>query len=333
MTTTPSPDTGQGLATLDTDHGRAVALAALTDEVRANVAASKAANTARAYRADWQHFTAWADRHGCPTLPATPEVLACYLTGLAHDGARPSTVERRRAAIGFAHRAAGHDDPGRSELVRATVAGIRRRLGTAPHRKAPATTAVLRAMLGTLDRTTLAGKRDAALLLVGFGAALRRSELVALEVPDVAVEARGVRVTVRRSKTDQEGEGTELGIPRGSDPATCAARALAEWLAVAELTAGPLFRRVTRTGTVGALAVPDADVARLVKRCAERAGLDPADYAGHSLRAGLVTAAAEAGADAVTIARQSRHRSMTVLAGYIRRATVYDLNAAGMVGL
>jgi site-specific recombinase XerD len=194
-------------------------------------------------------------------------------------------------------------------------------------------TAEVRAMFDTLDDTP-GGLRDRALLVLGFAGGFRRSELVALDVADVVDRAEGLVVTLKRSNTDQEGAGREVGIPYGSHPETCPVRALRAWLAAAGIDDGALFRPVTRAGVVGAERLSAKAVALRVKVAVERAGVgDPSRYAGHSLRAGLVTAAAEAGVQERVIAEQTGHRSMAVLRRYIRSANMFQQNAAAEVGL
>lgn len=295
------------------------------------IGAAKAPATLRAYRTDWRDFTTWCSARGLDELPAAPETVAMYLTDLAGVKA-VATLQRRLTSISQAHQAAGLDSPTRAAVVSNTWKGIRRTFGVAQVGKAPARTAEIRAMVATLDEDLL-GRRDRALLLVGFAAAMRRSELVALDVDDVDERDDGLVITIRRSKTDQEGQGEQLGVPYGSNPATCPVRALRAWLAAASIDEGPIFRPVDRHGRLGASRLSDRAVALVVKRCAERAGLDPARFAGHSLRAGLITSAAEAGVHERDIMRQSRHRSLPVMRRYIRGAGLFDDNAATAVGL
>ena len=179
----------------------------------------------------------------------------------------------------------------------------------------------------------LIGLRDRALILLGFAGAFRRSELVALDVADLAFNRDGLTVTLRRSKTDQEGQGRKVGIPYGSNPDTCPVRVLQAWLETAGLAEGPVFRSMNRHGpcTTGRLA--PADVARVVKKLAERAGLDAARYAGHSLRAGHATSAAIAGASERSIMNQTGHRSVQMVRRYIRDGILFRENSAGKLGL
>lgn len=306
-------------------------LVALVEAARDYIDASKAPATLRRYASDWAHFTAWCRAHGLEHLPAAPETVALYLADLAGVLAT-GTIGIRLSSIRAAHEQAGHTSPTTSPVVRDTWAGIRRTFGTAQHGKAPARTQEIRAMVATLGDGP-GGIRDRALLLIGFAAALRRSELVALDVDDVTEREDGLVVTLRRSKTDQEGAGAELGVPFGSDPTTCPVRALRRWYEASGIEAGPIFRPVTRHGVIGEARLTDRSVALVVKRTAERAGLDPVQFAGHSLRAGLITSAAEAGVQERHIMAQSRHKSVPVMRRYIRGATLFQDNAAAAVGL
>jgi integrase len=226
----------------------------------------------------------------------------------------------------------GLEAPSRSTLVVNTMKGIRRTKGTAPAQKAPALSDDIRAMVRASDGG-LIGMRDCAMILLGFAGAFRRSELVGLMVEDCAFGKDGLTVTLRRSKTDQTGEGRKVGIPYGSNPETCPVRNVREWLERAKITAGPLFRSINRHGQMQAAAPSGGDVARIVKKLALRAGLDPAAYAGHSLRAGHATTAAMAGASERSIMAQTGHRSVQMVRRYIREGSLFRENSAGKLGL
>jgi site-specific recombinase XerD len=292
---------------------------------------SVAANTRRAYRADWRDFSAWCARHGLSPLPASPETVAVYLADLA-GFRKTSTIGRRLSAIAQAHTTAGYASPTAEAAVRQVMSGIRRRHGTRQQGKEAALTADVRAMVGTLDGS-VRGLRDRSLLLLGFAGAFRRSELVGLDVADATRSRDGLVVTVRRSKTDQEGAGREVGIPFGSTPATCPVRALEDWLAAAAITDGALFHPIDRHDNVRPTRLTDQSVALVVKRAALAAGLDAALYAGHSLRSGLATAAAQAGVSERTIMEQTGHKSLPIVRRYIRRGSLFTENAAAKVGL
>lgn len=291
---------------------------------------AKAPNTLRAYRADLRAFAAFCRERGEGTLPADGATVARYLATLAAGGYKMSTIQRRLVAINLAHKTRGHPPPGSDPTVRAIMQGIARVHGTAAARKAPLVTARLQQVLGGLG-DDLHGRRDRALLLLGFAAALRRSELVALDVGDLAAVPEGLVLTLRRSKTDQEGAGRIIGVPYGRDPALCPVRALAAWREAGSITEGALFRPLGRAGVVGDERLSDRAVARVVQRAARAAGLDPAHFGGHSLRAGLATSAAAADVSERVIAQQTGHKSMTVLRTYIRTGQLFRENAAGAV--
>ncbi|MCA1832892.1 MAG: site-specific integrase [Actinobacteria bacterium] len=264
-------------------------------------------------------------------MPAEPATVAIYLTDLT-EVAKTSTVERRLASIAFAHRTANLASPTDDPIVKAVWAGIRRVHGTAEAQAAPITVGLLRRMIANLPSGP-GGTRDAALLLVGFAGALRRSELVALDVADLEDRHEGLVLTLRRSKTDQEAAGRQVGLPYGSNSATCPVRNLTAWLDVAGIIDGPVFRPVDRHGRIATTRLSAAGANRIVQRAVGRTGTDPRSYSAHSLRAGLATAAAEAGISERAIMSQTGHRSLVVARGYIRSGSLFRDNAAAQVGL
>src|ERR1017187_430931 len=292
---------------------------------------SKAANTIRAYRADWAHFESWCKAHGQPSLTASPETVALYVTDLAATH-KTSTLTRRISAISQAHQIAGLETPTGSAKVRLVMAGIRRTKGTAQKGKTPILVDDLRRMLAGLPGNLL-GVRDRVLLLIGFCGTFRRSELVALDAADVAVTREGLVVTIRRSKTDQEGEGRKIGIPYASHLETCPVRSLQDWLEKSGITEGPLFRPIDRFGRMASIRLSAAAVADIVKRYVAAVGLDAAEFAGHSLRSGLATSAAAAGASERSIMRQTGHRSEKMVRRYIKDGSLFRENAATVLGL
>jgi site-specific recombinase XerD len=295
-------------------------LAAATEYARAE----KAAATRRAYRSDFEIFRAWCAERRVTALPAAPEAVAAFLAHEAERNVRPSTIGRRVAAIRYAHKLSGFPLPTDDERVRATMRGIRRSLGASPSKKTPATAERIVAM-APLASGRLAALRDRALLLVGFAGAFRRSELVALNVEDIEETAEGLRIAIRRSKTDQEGQGHVIAIPRGV--IACPVAALRAWLEAAGITEGPVFRPIAKGGRIHAARLTDRSVADIVKAHARRAGLDPKLFAGHSLRSGFLTSAAARGASIFKMADQSRHKSMDTLRGYVRDAEIFKDHA------
>jgi integrase len=243
----------------------------------------------------------------------------------AERGGKACTLGRRAAAIRYAHKLASQPDPTESEDVRSALRGVRRTIGAAQRRKAPATAEVLAAMLSHTP-ATLTGARDRAILALGFSGAFRRSELVALDVGDLADAPEGLRVTIRKSKTDQEGRGQEIAIPHGRHVKPVAA--VKDWIAAAGITTGPLFRPISRSGTVrGAERLTDRSIADIVKRYATAAGLKVEDFSGHSLRAGFVTTAAERDVELTRIMDVTRHKDVRTVTGYVRRANLFKGHA------
>lgn len=281
--------------------------------------------TRKAYASDFKIFTAWCAARGMSSLPAAPETVAGFLADQADGGHAASTLNRRLAAIQYAHQAAGHASPTAHKGVAATLKGIRRTHGAAPAKKHAATADLVKEMVRRCP-DTLTGRRDRALLLLGFAGAFRRSELVALNVHDLAFVDAGLRIVIRKSKTDQEGVGQSIAIPHGS-VLFCPVKAVQAWLATAGIKAGPIFRAVGKGSRIGQTALSDKSVANRVKHYAGQVGLDAADFAAHSLRAGFVTCAAEAGASIFKLAEVSRHRSTDVLAGYVRSANLFKDHA------
>lgn len=282
-------------------------------------------NTREAYAWDWRDFSAWCAAAGRVALPATADTVSLYLIALAKRGRLPATMARRASAIGQHHLAAGLASP-IDPSVREVLAGLRRQLGAAPRRaKAALSVEDLRRLLDTCGADPR-GVRDRALLLLGFAGALRRSELVGLQVGDITRESGGVVLRIGRSKTDQAGVGREIGIARGRRRSTCPVRALEAWLKVRGKTAGPLFCAIVG-GHVQAAGLSGRAVARVVQASARRAGLDATRLGGHSLRAGCATEAARNGAADTAIMRRTGHRSVEMVQRYIRHGSLFAADA------
>jgi integrase len=264
-------------------------------------------------------------------LPAAADAVAAYIAECASH-LKVGSIQRRLNAIAEAHKAVGLESPTHAPIVRNTMKGIRRTKGTAPSQKSPALTDDIRTMVEAADNG-LIGLRDRALILLGFAGAFRRSELVRLAADDCAFTKDGLTVTLRRSKTDQTGEGRKIGIPYGSNPETCPVRTVQAWMEQAVIADGWLFRSINRHGKVQAGGLSGIDVARIVKKLVERAGLDAAKYAGHSLRAGHATVAAVAGASERSIMNQTGHRSVQMVRRYIREGNLFRENSGSKLGL
>ena len=304
----------------------------LVAEAQAFVSAARSENTVRAYESDWAHFTEWCNAHCLSACPAAPETVALYLTALARSR-KTSTLSRRLAAISHFHVRAKHPTPTDSVEVRTILSGIRRTKGIVAKRKKPFLGKSVVAAINTLPETNLLGLRNRALLLIGYAGALRRSELIALNWEDAIFTEGGLKLTIRQSKTDQVGKGSEVGIPFGAKEATCPVRALQAWKSESQLVDGPIFRVVGRAGKVMNERLSTKAVARLVKQLASALGLDPTEFSAHSLRAGLATTAATNGASERKIMDQTRHRSVNTVRVYIREAELFTDNAALRGGL
>lgn len=305
-----------------------LAAAAVEASRYARMATSPA--TWRQYTSSWGSFTRWASDTAVSSLPASGEHVALYIAWRARTR-QPATIAGDLAAIGAAHRAAGLDDPTKDAAVKLVLRGIRRSRGVAQRKKTPLVVESMRAVLATLDDRPR-GRRDRAMLLLGWAGALRRRELVAIDQGDVEIVAEGLVIHVRRSKTDQVAAGAVLGLPRHADAQYDPVRAYCAWREVTGFDGGPVFRPITKYGSILPRRIGDREVARLVKRVAARAGLQ-GDYSGHSLRAGFATAAAAAGAGERQIMAQTRHRSLEVMRGYIRPASIWIENAAAVAAL
>jgi site-specific recombinase XerD len=281
--------------------------------------------TRRAYRSDFALFALWCTARGLNACPAAPETICAFIADEASSGTRVATITRRIAAIRYAHALKGIDPlPTSSEAVRATMKGIRRTRGAAQARKAPATHGIIADMIACCP-DTLRGSRDRALLLLGFAGAFRRSELAALTVADLEPNEAGLRVTVRRSKTDQEGKGQTVAILAGTrlKPVD----AVSTWLETAGITDGALFRAIDRHGNVLPDPLSTRSIAEIVKKYAMRIGLDADQFSAHSLRAGFITSAAKSGAGLFKIMDVSRHRSVETVRGYVRDAEMFKDHA------
>jgi|SRR5208283_1907251 len=324
---------------------RACELEALSARAAVYATRARGDGTRRAYRAAWGSFSRWCQAIGREPLAADADTIAMYIVSRADAGLAVSSLRVHLAAIRTAHLLASVPLDLRHPRLAMVLAGIIRSKGSRPRRRAaPALPEALRKMLAARPGAkTPIGARDRAMLLLGFGAALRRSELAGLRLGDVeTVPGRGLHILVRRSKADQEGRGQDIAVcANPADPAFCPATALEAWLAhrrkAADLFGGaadaerPLFCAVGKSGRVSGTKLSDKAVVRLVKQAAADAGLDPTRFSGHSLRAGLATAAGDSGAGLADLMRQTRHRSTEVALGYLRPAELWRNNVTALV--
>lgn len=306
----------------------ALALAAAEAAAADYARGSRAPATWDAYESDWTIFRAWCASVELPALPAAPRTVALFLAAQAALGHAPSTLDRRRAAIRLMHRGAKVPSPHDALEVDEVLRGIRNAWKQPPHQKAPAIDTEVQRLVDAVEPQTCQGLRDRALVLLGFAGAFRRSELVALDVEHLVEQPEGFLVRIASSKTDQEGQGQTIAIARVPDSPYCPVQAVLDWCVVAQIGTGPIFRRMRRGDTLCETRLTDQSVALIIKKLALRADLDPARYAGHSLRSGFLTSAARQRASIFKMADQSRHKSLDVLRGYVQDAERFEDHAA-----
>jgi site-specific recombinase XerD len=296
------------------------------DATKAFIRASRAASTRHAYAQDWKRFLRGCEERGeaidVDRGPVSGAIVPRHLASMAARGQTVPSIGRRAAALSYVHKLRNLKSPTSTPEVRAWMSGIRRTLGVRPcHRKAAADAEVIHSLLAAIPKDTMCGLRDRALLSLGFDAAMRRSELVALDVEDFEPTPQGMRVIVRRSKTDQVGAGQEIAIPTGRYIRPWAA--VQAWLESAGISEGAVFRSIRRGGHIRDARLSSHAVATIVKRWAKAAGLEVREYSGHSLRSGFATEAVETGADLPAICAVTRHKSLTTLLGYVRRRNAF----------
>lgn len=291
-------------------------------DIRHYVKHALADNTRRAYRTDLEHYRAWGG-----TVPASPDSIAAYITAHA-ETLSIATLQRRLVSIAKAHTMQDYADPVKSDVVKLTMRGIRRIHGKPQTQASALLKEDLTVMLSHIT-DTIKGKRDKALLLLGFCAALRRSELVAVQIQDMEFTAQGIILTLPRSKTDQSGIGRKIGIPKGRGR-ICPVMAVTDWLLHMGSENGAVFRAITKGGVISTISLSDRAVADIIKHYATKSGLNAERYSGHSLRAGLATSAAQHGISSWKIRAQTGHRSDAMLGRYIREGDLFTNNAAAL---
>lgn len=313
-------------------------LLAEIEGARHTLAASKAGSTQKAYASDWQRFCDFCDARNVDALPAHPDMVALFAHVEAEAGIAPVTIGRRIAAINHHHREAGLASPAARDgagIIAQMMGGVRRKYARKKGQKSPAEADVLKAMIATIEGTGIRATRDRAILALGMAGAFRRSEIAGMQLDALQFVPAGLRITIPRSKRDQEALGQVIAIPEGRFIRPV--ESLRTWLEAAglnepdpvtgELRRGPVFRRLTRSDAVTDDPITDKTVARLVKTTATAAGLDPSAYSGHSLRAGFLTEAASKRANLFKMKDHSRHKSLDTVADYVRDASIFDDHA------
>lgn len=303
----------------------------LNEQAKKYLENAKSNNTIKSYQSDFKHFKEWCELNGLTYLPTNDKIYSWYLSSLVDDGLKLSTIRRKMSSIAQAHLIAGYPSPTTAQ-IKAVWTGIKRIHGFSETGKQPIVIDILKQMLAVLPNK-LIGTRDRALLLIGFSGALRRSELVNLDVEHIGLTKEGMTVLIAKSKTDQDGKGETIGIPYGTLEDTCPVRAYVTWIKEAGISTGPIFRSVNRHNHVSDNRLSDRSVALVIKRYAEAIDLNKDDFAGHSLRSGLATTAAMQGKSERSIMKQTRHRSDAMVRKYIRMGSLFTENAADGIGL
>ena len=310
-------------------------LKSLHEETLNNLKSSKSINTLRAYNSDFKHFGAFCFKHGFNVLPSDPKVISLYLTHLSKSS-QVSTIRRRLVSIGMVHKLKGHYLDTKHPIIVENLLGIRRIKGSAQRGKKPILKTHLTSIIDTINNLKaldLKKFRDKSLILIGFGGGFRRTELISIDYEDLEFVPEGLKITIRKSKTDQYGEGMIKGLPYFSNKIYCPVTNLKNWLEISNIKSGPIFRRFSKGTILTKKRLTDQTVAILMKQYLNLSGIESDNYSGHSLRSGFATVAAESGADERSIMKMTGHKSTQMVRRYIKEANVFKNNALSKVKL
>jgi len=311
-------------------------LKALHEETLNNLKSSKAINTIRAYKSDFKDFGAFCAKHSFKSLPTDPKIVALYLTYLSGKDAKMSTLRRRLVSIGMMHKLKGHYLDTKHPVIIENLMGIKRTKGSIQRGKKPILINHLKAIINVINELKteeIKKVRDKTLILVGFGGGFRRTELVSIDYEDLEFVPEGVKITLRRSKTDQFGEGTIKGLPYFSNEKYCPVVHLKKWIKISNIQQGPIFRRFGKGSSLTTHRLTDQSVVLLIKRYLELAGIENKNYSGHSLRSGFATVSAESGADERSIMAMTGHKTTQMVRRYIKEANLFKNNALNKIKL
>jgi site-specific recombinase XerD len=307
---------------------------ALQDQTLNNLKSSKANNTIRAYRSDFKDFSAFCAKNRLKSLPTDSKIVALYLTYLSSKDAKISTLRRRLVSIGVIHKLKGHYLDTKHPIIIENLMGIKRKIGSFQQGKKPILINQLKSIINVIDNEKskeIKKIRDKTLILIGFGGGFRRSELVSIDYNDVELVPEGVKIVVRRSKTDQFGEGMVKGLPYFSNQNYCPVMHLKKWLELSNIKSGPLFRRFSKSYKLNENRLTDQSVALLLKNYLNVAGIENKNYSGHSLRSGFATVSAESGADERSIMAMTGHKTTQMVRRYIKEANLFKNNALNKI--
>jgi site-specific recombinase XerD len=305
-------------------------LKALKEETLLNLQSSKANNTIRAYKSDFNDFELFCIQNGFKSLPSEPKIISLYLTSLSSKNIKMSTLKRRLVSIGVIHKLKGHYLDTKHPLIIENILGIKRRKGSAQNGKKPLLINNLKVLIKAINRSDLnpiIKFRDRTIVLIGFSGGFRRNEIVSLNYDDIEFVNEGMKINLRRSKTDQYGEGFLKGIPYFDNPVYCPVISMQNWLKISKINSGSLFRRFSKGAKLTEIRLTDQTVALIIKKYLQLAGIDSKNYSGHSLRSGFATSAADAGAEERSIMAMTGHKSTEMVRRYIKEANVFKNNA------
>jgi site-specific recombinase XerD len=309
-------------------------LKALQEETLLNLKSSKALNTIRAYKSDYRDFGLFCVKNGFKSLPADPKIVSLYLTHLSTKDVKISTLKRRLVSIGVIHKLKGHYLDTKHPSIIENIMGIKRRKGSIQKGKKPLLINNLKQIIDVIDshnNEEIKKFRDRSIILIGFSGGFRRNEIVSLDYEDLDFVGEGLKINLKRSKTDQFGEGAVKGLPYFDNSQYCPVLTLQKWIEVSNIKSGPLFRRFSKGLKLTENRLTDQTVALLIKEYLKLAGIDSKNYSGHSLRSGFATSAAESGAEERSIMAMTGHKSTEMVRRYIKEANLFKNNALNKI--
>ena len=308
----------------------------LQDETISNLRSSKANNTLRAYKSDFKDFSLFCIKHNLQSMPSNPHTVSVYLTSLSKLDVKISTLRRRLVSIGVIHKLKGHYLDTKHPIIVENLLGIKRTKGSFQTGKKPILINHLNKIIESINKENypkIKKLRDKSLILIGFSGGFRRSEIISIDYEDLEFVEEGLKIIVKRSKTDQYGEGHLKGIPYFTNEMLCPVRTLKDWIDISKINSGPIFRKFNKGFNLSNLRLTDQTIALLIKDYLNKAGLDSKSYSGHSLRSGFASVTAEAGADERSIMAMTGHKTTQMVRRYIREANIFKNNALNKINL
>ena len=307
---------------------------ALHEETLNNLQSSKANNTIRSYRSDFKDFGSFCAKNNFKSLPTDPKIVSLYLTHLSIKDAKMSTLRRRLVSIGMIHKLKGHYLDTKHPIIVENIMGISRKKGNYQRGKKPILINHLKAIIDVIDKqntTEIKKIRDKTIILIGFGGGFRRAELVSINFEDLEFVPEGVKIIIRRSKTDQFGEGMTKGLPYFTNQTYCPVQHLKKWLEISNIKSGAIFRKFNKGISLSDNRLTDQTIALLLKNYLNIAGIENKNYSGHSLRSGFATVSAESGADERSIMAMTGHKTTQMVRRYIKEANLFKNNALNKI--